>query len=212
MLMEGVPPAMIEAAGKQAGMPVGPLSLNDEVAVDLAWKVLKATKAQLGDAAVDPAQEKLLSDMVEKHGRLGRKNKKGFYDYPEAGPKRLWPGLADLVGKRLDPESVDMEELQQRLLVTQALEAARTYEEGVVTDPREADVGSILGFGFAPYTGGVLSYIDGMGVKSFVELCEKLAATYGAHFKPTALLNDMAAKGETFYGRFDPYAKETEAA
>ncbi len=135
MLMEGVPPAMIEAAGKQAGMPVGPLSLNDEVAVDLAFKVLKATKAQLGDGAVDPAQEKLLSDMVEKNGRLGRKNRKGFYDYPEAGPKRLWPGLADLVGKRLAPEQVDMQELQHRLLVTQALEAARTYEEGVVTDP-----------------------------------------------------------------------------
>jgi 3-hydroxyacyl-CoA dehydrogenase/enoyl-CoA hydratase/3-hydroxybutyryl-CoA epimerase len=77
-------------------------------------------------------------------------------------------------------------------------------EEGVVTDPREADVGSILGFGFAPYTGGTLSYIDGMGVKAFVALCEKLAASYGDHFKPTPLLLDMAAKGETFYSRFNP--------
>jgi 3-hydroxyacyl-CoA dehydrogenase/enoyl-CoA hydratase/3-hydroxybutyryl-CoA epimerase len=200
MLMEGVPPAMIEQAGKQAGMPVGPLSLNDEVAVDLAFKVLKATKAQLGADAVDPAQEKLLSDMVEKHGRLGRKNKKGFYDYPEAGPKRLWPGLADLVGKRLAPEQVDMEELQHRLLVTQALEAARTYEEGVVTDPREADVGSIIGFGFAPYSGGTLSYIDNMGAAAFVKLCEGLAKKHGERFKPNRQLKRMAKTGESYYG------------
>jgi 3-hydroxyacyl-CoA dehydrogenase/enoyl-CoA hydratase/3-hydroxybutyryl-CoA epimerase len=200
MLMEGVPPAMIEAAGKQAGMPVGPLSLNDEVAVDLAFKVLKATKAQLGESAVDPAQEALLSDMVEKHGRLGRKNRKGFYDYPEAGPKRLWPGLAELVGKRLEPEAVDMQELQHRLLVTQALEAARTYEEGVVTDPREADVGSIIGFGFAPYSGGTLSYIDNMGAAAFVELCEGLARKHGERFTPNPQLKRMAETGESYYG------------
>lgn len=200
MLMEGVPPAMIEAAGKQAGMPVGPLSLNDEVAVDLAWKVLKATKAQLGEAAVDPAQEKLLSEMVEKHGRLGRKNRKGFYDYPEAGPKRLWPGLAELTKNRLEPELIDMDELKHRLLVTQALEAARTYEEGVVTDPREADVGSIIGFGFAPYSGGTLSYIENMGAAAFVKLCESLAKKHGERFRPNRLLKRMAKTGETFYG------------
>lgn len=199
MLMEGVPPQMIEAAGKQAGMPVGPLSLNDEVAVDLAWKVLKATKAQLGEASVDPAQEKLLTEMVEKHGRLGRKNRKGFYDYPEAGPKRLWPGLAELTKNRLEPELIDMQELQHRLLVTQALEAARTYEEGVVTDPREADVGSIIGFGFAPYSGGTLSYIDNMGAAAFVKLCESLAKKHGERFKPNRLLKRMARTGETFY-------------
>lgn len=199
MLMEGVPPQMIEAAGKQAGMPVGPLSLNDEVAVDLAYKVLKATKAQLGDASVDPAQEKLLNEMVEKHGRLGRKNKKGFYDYPEAGPKRLWPGLAELTKNRLEPELIDMQELQHRLLVTQALEAARTYEEGVVTDPREADVGSIIGFGFAPYSGGTLSYIDNLGAAAFVKLCESLAKKHGERFKPNRLLKRMARTGETFY-------------
>jgi 3-hydroxyacyl-CoA dehydrogenase/enoyl-CoA hydratase/3-hydroxybutyryl-CoA epimerase len=199
MLMEGVPPAMIEAAGKQAGMPVGPLSLNDEVAVDLAYKVLKATKAQLGDASVDPAQEKLLNEMVEKHGRLGRKNRKGFYDYPEAGPKRLWPGLAELTKNKLEPELIDMKELKHRLLVTQALEAAKTYEEGVVTDPREADVGSIIGFGFAPYSGGTLSYIDNMGAAAFVKLCESLAKKHGERFKPNRLLKRMAKTGESFY-------------
>ena len=94
-----------------------------------------------------------------------------------------------------------MQELKQRLLVTQALEAARTVEEGVVTDPREADVGSILGFGFAPYTGGALSYIDFMGAKTFVELCQSLQAKHGDRFAPPKILLDMASIGETFYGR-----------
>jgi 3-hydroxyacyl-CoA dehydrogenase/enoyl-CoA hydratase/3-hydroxybutyryl-CoA epimerase len=201
MLMEGVPPAMIENAGKQAGMPVGPLSLNDEVALDLALKIIKATKAQLGEAAVNPLQEQLLVRMVEQEGRLGRKNKKGFYDYPENAPKRLWPGLKDLQSRHLEAELLDMQELKQRLLVAQALEAARTVEEGVITDPREADVGSILGFGFAPYTGGVLSYIDFMGAKAFVELCQTLRASHGERFAPPKILTEMAASGGTFYGR-----------
>jgi 3-hydroxyacyl-CoA dehydrogenase / enoyl-CoA hydratase / 3-hydroxybutyryl-CoA epimerase len=203
MLMEGVPPAMIENVGKMAGMPVGPLSLNDEVALDLAWKIIEATKA-VEPSAVDPVQEKLLREMVEVKGRLGRKNGKGFYDYPEEGKgqKRLWPGLKELQPVHLDPDTIDIEELKQRFLVCQALEAARTVEEGVITDPREADVGSIIGFGFAPFTGGTLSYIDFMGEKRFVELADHLAAKYGARFTPPALLKEMAAKGETFYGRF----------
>ncbi|MBO0750651.1 MAG: enoyl-CoA hydratase/isomerase family protein, partial [Bradyrhizobiaceae bacterium] len=157
MLSEGVPAAMIENVGRMAGMPVGPLSLNDEVAVDLAWKILKATEADLGAAAIDPRQKALLADLVEKHGRYGRKNRKGFYDYPENAPKRLWPGLAGLQAVKLDPDTIDVQELKDRLLGIQALETARCFEENVLTDVREADVGSILGFGFAPFTGGTLS-------------------------------------------------------
>ncbi|WP_201833104.1 FAD-dependent oxidoreductase [Microvirga zambiensis] len=201
MFTEGLPAAMIEQAGKQAGMPVGPLSLNDEVGVDLGLKILRATKAQLGETAIVPQQEELLTTLVEKEGRLGRKNRKGFYDYPEGGQKHLWPGLKDLQTTHVEPELVDMQELKQRLLVTQALEAARTFEEGVITDPREADVGSILGFGFAPYTGGALSYIDFMGAKTFVDLCKNLQAKHGDRFAPPKILLDMAANGETFYGR-----------
>jgi 3-hydroxyacyl-CoA dehydrogenase/enoyl-CoA hydratase/3-hydroxybutyryl-CoA epimerase len=201
MFTEGLPAAVIEQAGKQAGMPVGPLSLNDEVGVDLGLRILRATKVQLGEAAIVPQQEELLTTLVEREGRLGRKNRKGFYDYPEGGQKRLWPGLKDLQAKHVEAEFVDMQELKQRLLVTQALEAARTFEEGVVTDPREADVGSILGFGFAPYTGGALSYIDFMGAKAFVELCQSLQAKHGDRFAPPKILLDMAAAGDTFYGR-----------
>ena len=204
MLAEGVPAAMIENVGRLAGMPVGPLSLTDEVAVDLAWKVLKATEADLGPDAVDERQKALLEEMVEKRGRYGRKNGKGFYDYPQSGPKRLWPGLADLQPTKLDPDTLDVQELKHRLLAIQALESARCVEQGVVTDMREADVGSILGFGYAPFTGGTISYIDGMGTKAFVEMCSGLAKRYGERFRPSKLLREMAKNGETFYGRFPP--------
>ena len=211
MLAEGVPAAMIENVGRMAGMPVGPLSLNDEVAVDLAWKILKATEADLGAAAVDPRQKMLLEELVEKRGRFGRKNGKGFYDYPPNAPKKLWPGLAELQKKKLDPEKIDVEELKLRLLGMQALETARCFEEKVLTDVREADVGSILGFGFAPFSGGTLSYIDMMGTKKFVALCRALEAKYGARFAPCKLLIEMADRGESFYGRFAPQKKKEAA-
>jgi 3-hydroxyacyl-CoA dehydrogenase/enoyl-CoA hydratase/3-hydroxybutyryl-CoA epimerase len=211
MLTEGVPAAMIENVGRMAGMPVGPLSLNDEVAVDLAWKILKATEADLGADAIDARQKQLLSDLVEKNGRLGRKNGKGFYDYPEKGQKKLWPGLANLQPKKLDPDSIDIAEIKHRVLVIQALETARCFEEGVLTDVREADVGSILGFGFAPFTGGTLSYIDMMGTKNFVALCRVLEKKHGARFAPNKLLVEMAEKGESFYRRFPPAARKAAA-
>jgi 3-hydroxyacyl-CoA dehydrogenase/enoyl-CoA hydratase/3-hydroxybutyryl-CoA epimerase len=194
-----------------AGMPVGPLSLNDEVAVDLAWKILKATEADLGAKAIDPRQKALLEEMVEKRGRFGRKNGKGFYDYPASGPKKLWPGLAELQPTKLDPDTIDVAELKSRLLAIQALETARCFEEKVLTDVREADVGSILGFGFAPYSGGTLSWIDMMGTQKFVELCRRLEQKYGPRFAPCKLLVDLAAKNETFYQRFAPQ-KRKEAA
>jgi len=207
MLIEGVPAPMIENAAKAAGMPVGPLALTDETAVDLAQKIMKQTIRDLGEKAVDPKQMALINTMVDTHGRFGRKNGKGFYDYPpKPAKKKLWPGLKDLY-PQLKPEKVDYEELKERLLVTIALEAVRVMEEGIVTDPREADVGSILAFGFAPFTGGALSYIDGIGARRFVKIAKSLQKKYGAEFKAPKLLLDMAEKGETFYQRFDPYQK-----
>src|SRR5262249_12616135 len=172
------------------------------VAVDLAWKILKATEADLGASAVDSRQKALLEEMVEKRGRLGRKNGKGFYDYPSGAPKKLWPGLADLQAHNLDPDRAVFAELKQRLLAVQALETARCVEEGVLTDVREADVGSILGFGFAPFTGGTVSHIDMMGTRAFVELCRRLEKSCGPRFTPSKLLIDMASTDATFYHRF----------
>jgi 3-hydroxyacyl-CoA dehydrogenase/enoyl-CoA hydratase/3-hydroxybutyryl-CoA epimerase len=207
MLAEGVPPAMIENVAKMAGMPVGPLSLTDEIGIDLAWKIVQATKKDGGtEIIIAPEQEKLLEELVVKRERFGRKNSKGFYDYV-GREKALWPGLSDLAPPK-NGDDFSVGELKQRLLVTQALEAARTVEEGVITDPREADVGSILGFGFAPYTGGTLSYIDGMGVEAFVSLARDLAEKHGARFRPNRLLEEMSAKGESFYGRFASATKE----
>ena len=210
MLTEGIPAAMIENVARMAGMPVGPLALNDEVAIDLSLKIMTATRTDLGEASVPESEWRLISGMVER-GRLGRKNGKGFYDYPEGGKKKLWPGIAELFPPREDIDAIDVATLKQRLLVRQAVEAARCFAEGVLTDVREADVGSVLGFGFPPFTGGTLSYIDFMGTERFVALCRRLAAAHGARFEPPALLVDMAAKGETFYGRFAP-APQARAA
>ena len=202
MVMEGVPPAMIENAARMAGMPVGPLALNDEVGIDLSWKILQAAEKDLGASAVNRAQKKLIETLVVKDQRFGRKNGKGFYDYPANGPKSLWPGLTAIAGRRLDPDGVSVRDLKDRFLFTAALEASRCLFEGVVSDPREADVGSILGFGYAPYTGGTLSFIDGMGPKTFVKRAKELAAKYGPRFEPSDKLVEMAERGETIYGSY----------
>lgn len=212
MLIEGVPPTMIENAAKMAGMPVGPLALTDETAIDLAQKIMKQTVNDLGEEAVDPRHLELINNMVDTHERFGRKNGKGFYDYPAKPTKKhLWPELKTLYPQQ-DADSIDFEELKQRFLVVIALEAARVMAEGIVIDPREADVGSILAFGFAPYTGGTLSYMDGMGIAEFVALAKKLQKKYGAQFKAPKLLLDMAKEDDTFYARFDPYGNVADAA
>lgn len=201
MLVEGYLPAIIDNIGRMTGMPRGPLELSDDVALDLVWRVREQTMKETGQAT-RPTDE-LIRKMVVDMKRFGRKNGKGFYDYPADGKKSLWPGLADLTKPKIveaDPRAVA--ELKTRLLYRQALEAARCVEERVVTDPRDADIGAILGWGFAPYTGGPLSIIDTIGAKAFVAVCEDFERRFGERWKPNALLRDMAQKGETFYGRF----------
>ena len=203
MLTDGIAPAIIDNVGRATGMPRGPLEMNDDVALDLAHKVREATKKDMGDQYVAGPVDALISKMVVDLGRYGRKNAKGFYDYPSDGPKRLWPGLADLAPVKTPDATPELiEEIRTRLLYRQAVEAARCFEEGVVTDPRDADVGAILGWGFAPWTGGPISLIDSIGVAKFVETCDRLTEKYGSRFAPPKLLREMAANGETFYGRF----------
>ncbi len=202
LLSEGVKPALIENASRMAGMPVGPLSLQDEVAIDLGYKILKQTEADLGPEAVKGPTAPIIRSMIENHDRHGRKNSKGFYDY-NGKEKRLWPGLSEFAPKSgLQDPQPSTAYIKDRILIAIALEAARCMEEGIVTDPREADVGSILGWGFAPYTGGVLSYIDTMGVAAFVARADELAKDMDGSYDVPDLLREMAKNGETFYGRF----------
>jgi 3-hydroxyacyl-CoA dehydrogenase/enoyl-CoA hydratase/3-hydroxybutyryl-CoA epimerase len=218
MLIEGVPAPMIENAAKMAGMPVGPLALTDETAIDLAQKIMKQTARDLGEKAVDPEQMKLIDTLVDKHGRFGRKNGKGFYDYPADGKKRLWPELSKhfpadpklLYGEGEEKRAKETE-IKKRLLYVQAVDTARCLESNVLTAPQDGDVGSIMGLGFAPQTGGAISLIDQVGVKQFVAECDDLARKYGKQFEVPKLLRDMAAKGETFYARFDPYRQKKAA-
>ncbi|MGQ0742278.1 MAG: 3-hydroxyacyl-CoA dehydrogenase NAD-binding domain-containing protein [Alphaproteobacteria bacterium] len=211
MIGERVSPALIENAGRMSGMPMGPLEVTDSVGVETALKIMSATRKEVLHQDKSLPAEEFLSWVVEKNGRPGSKAKKGFYDYDERGKRvRLWPELFSYGGgkwqKDFGPREIlpFTDELKLRFLTVQALEAARALEEGVVTDPRDADVGAILGWGFAPFTGGPLSYIDTVGAATFVSRCESLAKKYGPRFRPNKLLREMAAKGDTFYARFAP--------
>jgi len=206
MLEEGYAPALIDNVGRMTGMPRGPLEMHDDVALDLSYKIAKQTAIDLGDAYVPAEGADIVARMVEG-GRYGRKNGKGFYDYDQK-PKTLWAGLSELAPVKIDDSTPEMvEELKTRLLYRQAVEVARCWAEGVIDDPREADLGAILGWGFAPWSGGPITLIDQTGLKAFVETADRLAATYGDRFKVPELLREMAAKGETFYGRFAPEKK-----
>ena len=200
MLSEGVKPALIENAAKMAGMPVGPLSLQDEVAIDLAYKVMTQTKADLGSQYVEGKMDPIIDTMYNAE-RLGRKNGKGFYVY-EGREKHLWPELGQFAVDGLQDPQPNVQDVKDRILYTQAIEAARTMAEGIVHDPREADLGSIFGWGFAPYTGGAISFIDTVGAKTFVARADELLEAYGPQFEVPKLLREMAKSGETFYGKF----------
>ena len=211
---DGYAPAIIDNVGRMTGMPRGPLEMNDDVALDLMVKVQGELAKSMGDKYVPLAGEKEVADMVAQ-GRYGRKNGKGFYDYPaeKGGQKTLWSGLSRYFEPSVteaDPKQV--QEIRTRLLYRQAVETARCFEEGVITDPREADVGSILAWGFAPWSGGVISLMDSVGIPAFVAELDRLAAAYGDRFKAPQLLCDMAAKNETFYGRFGKTEKTDKAA
>lgn len=215
MLAEGIKPAIIENVGRQSGMPMGALEVTDSVGIDTALKVTRATAEAMGQDIQSDTRTQMLAWLVEDNGRVGRKAGKGFYDYNEKGkPERLWPDLGKQIEVKVDecPPALK-QELKNRFLVRQAIEVARCFEEGVITDARDADIGSILAWGFAPYTGGCCSYIDLIwGIEAFVKEADRLADKYGDRFRPNDLLRDMAAKGEGFYDRFPPAEMEKAAA
>ena len=186
LLKEGVNPVLIENAGKDAGMPVGPLAVTDEVALDLVYKI---AGQGISDGAIraNDTSYQVAKQFVDL-GRLGRKTKAGFYDYSDDRSKKLWPGLQDLFP--LTNQQPTLDEVKTRLLYRQAIEAVRCFEENVVRTQLDADLGSILGWGFPAYTGGALSFVDFVGPETFVATCDRLADQYGERFRPTEKLRE----------------------
>ncbi len=206
MLDEGVEPALVDNVAKLMGMPVGPLQLADEVSIDLSMKIMKATQTALGDAYPYSAADDIVEAMFNDD-RMGRKNGKGFYAYDEKGKRvGIWEGL-----RRHWPvadEQPDITQVKHRLAMAQVLEAVRSFEEGVLEDIREGDVGAILGWGFQPWSGGPFSWLDMIGAEHAVAICDDLTEKFGERFKTPELLRELAASGETFYGRFGPKAQD----
>jgi len=197
MLAEGVAPALIENAARQAGFARGPLELTDEISLDVQKRAIDqamagATCARLVRGHAQPVIERMLA-----LGRLGRAHGAGFHDFPEAGGKRLWLGLSKEYPLLTDQPAVD--EIKQRLLCAQALEAARCVEEGVVPEVADADLGAVLGLGHPTWTGGPLSYIETLGLKPFAAICDSLSERYGERFRPSAGLRARSQTGIPFY-------------
>ncbi|MDF1670476.1 MAG: 3-hydroxyacyl-CoA dehydrogenase NAD-binding domain-containing protein [Roseovarius sp.] len=205
MVAEGVAPALIDNAARQLGFPVGPLQLVDETSIDLGAKIARATKAAMGDDYPDAAVDEVIFWM-EGEGRLGRKSNAGFYDYDEKGKRQgYWDGIAAKYPQA--DEQPDLIDVQHRLMFAQVLEAVRALEENVLEDIREGDVGAILAWGFAPWSGGPFSWLDIIGTPYAAERCDQLSEQFGARFATPALLREMAEKNQSFYARFTDQAE-----
>ncbi|MCK5770641.1 3-hydroxyacyl-CoA dehydrogenase NAD-binding domain-containing protein [Algiphilus sp.] len=199
LLAEGQHPRAIEVAGLQAGMPVGPLALQDEVSLSLSMHIIDQTRKDFeaeGKEYQGHPAESVIVKMVKELDREGKKTGKGFYDYPEKGSKQLWPELTRHFPTAA--EQLDQKEMIERMLFAQANEAARCFEENVVTSVADTNIGSIFGWGFAPFHGGALQYINAYGVEAFVARAHELADRYGERFRPAESLQRMAAEQKRF--------------
>jgi 3-hydroxyacyl-CoA dehydrogenase/enoyl-CoA hydratase/3-hydroxybutyryl-CoA epimerase len=197
MLAEGVHPRSIEVAGLQAGMPMPPLALQDELSLSLALHVAEQTRKDLlaeGKPFVEHPGLAVVRRLCEM-GRIGKKAGRGFYDYADGG-KSLWPGLRALYPPT-EPQP-EQRELIDRLMYAQANEAARCYEEGVVRSVADANIGSIFGWGFARFHGGTLQFVNAIGAKAFVARARELAARCGSRFEPAEVIVRQAETGTSF--------------
>jgi 3-hydroxyacyl-CoA dehydrogenase / enoyl-CoA hydratase / 3-hydroxybutyryl-CoA epimerase len=200
LLAEGQNPRAIESAGLKAGMPLGPLAVSDEVGLELMIHIRKQTREDLAAEGMElPEQpsKKVLDVIVGELGRKGRISGAGFYNYPEGEKKSLWPGLQERFPLN-GGEKLSQTEMIERMMFAQVLETVRCLEEKVLTSVADANIGSIFGWGFAPFKGGTIQYINDYGVQLFVERCRELAGKYGQRFSPPTLLLEMAESGKTF--------------
>ena len=199
LLAEGNNPQMIEVAGKQAGYPVGPLAVIDEINIGLAahirdqtWRDLETEGKERTIGPWDP----VIDFMTKEAKRTGRAGGGGFYEYPENEKKYLWPDLE----KHFPPSKnqVSKDEIMDRFYFSQVVETIRCYEEGVLTSVADANIGSILGWGFPSFKGGTLQFVKDYGIVPFRDRAQELAEKYGNRFSPPTLLLDMAESGKTF--------------
>ncbi|MEP1213404.1 MAG: 3-hydroxyacyl-CoA dehydrogenase NAD-binding domain-containing protein [Marinobacter sp.] len=200
MLGEGIHPASIENAGVLAGMPVGPLAISDEVSMTLMQHIRDQSKKDTEAAEktwnAHPA-EAVIDQMVASHNRKGKAAGAGFYEYPESGRKHLWPELETLFVDQKKARETDLQDLKDRILFIQAIETVRCLEEGVLRTVEDANIGSIFGIGFAPWTGGAIQFINQYGVRAFAERAKNLAERFGDRFSPPALLLEKAETNTT---------------
>jgi 3-hydroxyacyl-CoA dehydrogenase/enoyl-CoA hydratase/3-hydroxybutyryl-CoA epimerase len=203
MLSEGWNPSSIEQAALQNGSPVGPLAVCDEVSLELTRHVREQTKkdAEAEGKTLAPSPADVLVDrMCLELGRKGKAAGAGFYDYPSGGKKTLWQGLFEhfVLDERRRPTETEFCDLKDRLLYITALESIRCLEEGVVRSVGDANIGSIMGIGAPPWTGGTLQLVTHVGARRFVERALELAKDHGERFEPPKLLMDMAERNQTF--------------
>jgi 3-hydroxyacyl-CoA dehydrogenase/enoyl-CoA hydratase/3-hydroxybutyryl-CoA epimerase len=197
MLGEGQHPKSIENAGMKAGMPVGPLALTDEVSMKLMDHIRKQTEKDLAaEGKTAPHHPGFaVCEQLLAINRAGKAAGAGFYEYPQGGTKYLWPELTSMFPQNTP---LSQTEMVDRLLIVQALDTVRCLEEGVLRSVADANIGSIFGWGFSPFNGGTLQYINGMGLKKFIEKAKALEAKHGDRFSIPNLLQQKADKGELF--------------
>ena len=199
MLAEGIHPQFIESAGLQAGQPVGPLAVQDEVSLALSRKVTNQTRKDLAAEGVDmpvSPSEDVTNRMIDEFGREGKAAGAGFYEYPKGGKKFLWPELADKFA--VEGAEISLTDAKERLLFIQSIETLRCLEEEVLTSIRDANIGSIFGLGFAPWSGGAVQYVNQYGVRKFYQRAVELTEQYGERFTPPKILEEQAEKNEPF--------------
>ena len=200
MVLEGINPVLIEAAARANGSPVGPLAAIDEVSQETAYRnglQMKADSEARGESWQEQPAGELVRRMVEDFDRKGRRFGGGYYDYPEGGRKRIWPGMKEYFAPNGFRE-IPFEDIKDRLIFAQCIEALRAMQEGVITSVADGNIGSIMGIGFPPQTGGVFQCINAWGLQRFLSRTRELAGAYGADFEAPQLLIDRAASGEPF--------------
>jgi 3-hydroxyacyl-CoA dehydrogenase/enoyl-CoA hydratase/3-hydroxybutyryl-CoA epimerase len=193
LLEEGAAVEDVDRAMVRFGFPIGPIALLDEVGIDVAAKVAKVLHASFGQRLKPPAS---LARVIED-GRLGRKNRRGFYTYN--GKKKVDGSIYGLLPTGVERRAFESREIQDRLVFAFLNEAVLCLEEGILRSPRDGDVGAVFGLGFPPFLGGPFRYLDHLGARFGVEVLERLRARHGDRYIPASLLADMAKEGKSFH-------------